>query len=159
MLGPSTVFCVAVYECTVVIRPSLRPKPSFRITCTSGARQLVVHDALLMMWCLLRSILSSLTPSTTVMSSPLAGAVISTFLAPAVRWPLAFSASVNRPVDSMTTCTPSFAHGSSAGVLALTTRISLPFTTSTSSSALSGELFFDDTSPWKRPWIESNLSR
>ena len=39
---------------------------------------------------------------TTVMSSPLAGAEMMTFLAPAARWPLAFSASVKRPVDSMT---------------------------------------------------------
>ena len=35
---------------------------------------------------------------TTVMSSPLAGAEMMTFFAPAVMWPLAFSASVNRPV-------------------------------------------------------------
>src|SRR5436189_201652 len=34
---------------------------------------------------------------TTVMSSPLAGAEMMTFRAPAARWPLAFSASVNRP--------------------------------------------------------------
>ena len=32
------------------------------------------------------------------MSSPLAGAEMMTFFAPAVMWPLAFSASVNRPV-------------------------------------------------------------
>ncbi len=45
---------------------------------------------------------------TKVMSSPLAGAEMMTFLAPAVMWPLAFSASVKRPVDSITTSTPSF---------------------------------------------------
>ena len=43
--GPSTVFCVAVTECTVVIRPSLMPKQSFR-TLAMGARQFVVHEAL-----------------------------------------------------------------------------------------------------------------
>ena len=42
--GPSTVFCVAVVECTVVIRPSVMPNLSCR-TLAMGARQLVVHDA------------------------------------------------------------------------------------------------------------------
>ncbi len=93
------------------------------------------------------------------MSSPLAGAEMMTFLAPAVMWPLAFSASVKRPVDSMTSSTPELAHGSSAGVLALTTLMSLPLTTRTSSSALSGEDFFEPTVPAKRPWVESYLSR
>ena len=46
LLGPSTVFCVAVYECTVVIRPSMMLYFSW-ITLASGDRQLVVHDALL----------------------------------------------------------------------------------------------------------------
>src|SRR6218665_1049769 len=43
--GPSTVFCVAVAACTVVIRPRLMPHLSF-ITLAIGARQLVVHEAL-----------------------------------------------------------------------------------------------------------------
>jgi len=43
--GPSTVFCVAVAACTVVIRPRLMPHLSFS-TLAMGARQLVVHDAL-----------------------------------------------------------------------------------------------------------------
>ena len=55
-----------------------------------------------MMLCLPASYLSWLTPMTTVMSSSLAGAEMMTFFAPAVMWPLAFSASVNRPVHSMT---------------------------------------------------------
>jgi hypothetical protein len=42
----------------------------------SGARQFVVHDALEMMWCFDGSYLSSLTPSTTVMSGFFAGAVM-----------------------------------------------------------------------------------
>ena len=96
---------------------------------------------------------------TTVMSSPFAGAEMMTFLAPATRCPLALSASVNRPVDSMTISTPSAFQGSSAGVLAETTRISAPFTIRTSSSALSGEDLVELTVPAKRPWVESYLSR
>jgi len=46
LLGPSTVFCVAVYECTVVISPSMMLYFSW-MTLASGDRQLVVHDALL----------------------------------------------------------------------------------------------------------------
>jgi hypothetical protein len=42
--GPSTVFCVAVVACTVVMRPSTMPNLSL-MTLASGARQLVVHDA------------------------------------------------------------------------------------------------------------------
>ena len=83
------------------------PKPSLSSTCTTGARQFVVQLALEMMLCFLGSYLSWLTPITTVMSSPLAGAEMITFFAPAVRCPLAFSASVNRPVHSMTISTPS----------------------------------------------------
>ena len=95
--------------------------------------------ALEMMWCLAGSYLSWLTPSTMVMSSSLAGAEMMTFFAPASRWPLALVASVNRPVDSTTTSTPSDFHGSAAGP-SLTARhlIFWPLTTSTSSSATSG---------------------
>ncbi len=157
--GPSTVFCVAVYECTVVMRPSATPKPSFRITWTTGARQFVVQDAFDTMWCLSASYLPSLTPITTVMSSPFAGAEMMTFLAPAVRWPFAFSASVKRPVDSITSCTPSAAQGSSAGVFADTTLISLPSTRRTSSSGLSAADFLEPTLPLKAPWVESYFSR
>merc|ERR1712003_451373 len=42
--GPSTVSWVAVVACTVVIRPSTRPKFSCT-TLVSGARQLVVQEA------------------------------------------------------------------------------------------------------------------
>jgi hypothetical protein len=45
-LGPSTVFWVAVYEWTVVIRPSIMLYFSW-ITLASGERQFVVHEALL----------------------------------------------------------------------------------------------------------------
>ncbi|MNV86749.1 hypothetical protein D3C71_1808020 [compost metagenome] len=43
--GPSTVFCVAVTACTVLIKPSMIPNLSFN-TLAIGAKQLVVHDAL-----------------------------------------------------------------------------------------------------------------
>src|SRR5262245_46969494 len=46
--GPSCVGCVAVTACTVIIKPSSRPKLSFT-TFAIGARQFVVHDALEMM--------------------------------------------------------------------------------------------------------------
>lgn len=46
MDGPSTVFCVAVVAWIVVIKPSTIPKLSF-IILANGAKQLVVHDALL----------------------------------------------------------------------------------------------------------------
>merc|ERR1712087_842644 len=44
LLGPSTVSCVAVIACTVVIKPSLMPKLS-STTLVSGARQFVVQEA------------------------------------------------------------------------------------------------------------------
>merc|ERR1719199_1524419 len=44
-LGPSTVSCVAVMACTVVIKPSTMPN-LVCITFESGARQLVVQEAL-----------------------------------------------------------------------------------------------------------------
>src|SRR5881227_2119043 len=44
LLGPSTVFWVAVVACTVVIRPRLMPHLSCS-TLATGARQLVVHEA------------------------------------------------------------------------------------------------------------------
>jgi len=45
LLGPSTVFCVAVAACTVVIKPRLMPHLSFN-TLATGAKQLVVQEAL-----------------------------------------------------------------------------------------------------------------
>src|SRR6187402_190620 len=48
--GPSTVFCVAVVACTVVIRPRLMVKLSCN-TLAMGAKQLVVQEALdTMVW-------------------------------------------------------------------------------------------------------------
>ncbi len=77
----------------------------------------MVQLALEMIACLDASYFSWFTPTTTVMSSPFAGALMITFLAPAVMWPLAFSASVKRPVDSMTRSTPSAFQGEGGGAL------------------------------------------
>ncbi len=92
------------------------------------------------------------------MSSFLPGAEITTFFAPAWMWPSAFSLAVKRPVDSITMSTPRAFHGSSAGVLALTTLMSLPLTTRMSGS-LSGADFFEPTVPSNLRWIESYLRR
>merc|ERR1719313_2859236 len=77
--GPSTVFWVAVVAWTVVMRPSTIPYSSWMILA-SGARQLVVHDALE------RTLMSLvyfvwLTPMTNIGASA-EGAEMITFLAP-----------------------------------------------------------------------------
>src|SRR5258705_8097107 len=75
--GPSTVFCVAVVACTVVIRPRLIPHLSFS-TLATGARQLVVHDALEMIACPAYDL--SFTPNTNIGVSSFDGADMMTFL-------------------------------------------------------------------------------
>src|SRR5271154_5876744 len=125
----------------VVINPVSMPMPSLIKTYTNGARQLVVQLALEIILCLAASYSPSLTPITMVLTSPLAGAEIITFLAPACRWPAAFSLSVKRPVDSMTISMPKAFQGSSAGVLVAGTHLILwPLTTIMSASALEGSL-------------------
>merc|ERR1719248_118312 len=81
--GPSTVSWVAVIACTVVMRPSTMPNLSFT-TFASGARQFVVHDALLTTW---RSDLYSVwfTPQTNIGTSSFGGAEMITFLQPPPR--------------------------------------------------------------------------
>lgn len=81
--GPSTVFWVAVVACTVVMRPSQIPNLSF-ITLASGAKQLVVHEALETTLAF-GSYASKLTPQTYIGASAL-GAEIMTFLAPPLKW-------------------------------------------------------------------------
>jgi hypothetical protein len=66
----------------VVIKPFSMPKVSLN-TLANGARQLVVQDAFEMMWWLAGSYRCSLTPITKVASSPVAGAEMITFFAPA----------------------------------------------------------------------------
>src|SRR5690606_25364583 len=96
--GPSTVFCVAVVACTVVIRPSSIPQLSLT-TFAKGARQLVVQEALET-----KTIsgvnLDSFTPITNIGVSSLEGADITTLLAPASICPWAVSLVKNNPVDS-----------------------------------------------------------
>src|ERR1700748_2216301 len=80
LLGPSTVFCVAVVACTVVIRPRLMPHLSFS-TLARGVRQLTVQEALEMMAS--PAYLVWFTPKTNIGVSSLEGAEKMTFLAPA----------------------------------------------------------------------------
>merc|ERR1719316_137700 len=98
--GPSTVSCVAVMACTVVFRPSTMPNLSFT-TFASGARQFVVHDALLTTS--LSDVYSVLfTPMTNMGTSSFGGAEMITFLQPPPRCSPAFGLSQNTPVDSHT---------------------------------------------------------
>ena len=82
--------------------------------------------ALLMMWWVAGSYLSSLTPRTMVMSSPLAGALMMTFWAPASMCAPAFVASVKMPVDSRTMSTPRSPQGRAAGSFSARILISRP---------------------------------
>src|SRR2546426_8739508 len=69
------------------------------------------------------------------MSSPLAGAEMTTFFAPAARCLSASGRSVNRPVLSSTRSTPNAFHGSFSGSLIADTLMGLPLTTSASPCA------------------------
>src|SRR5438046_3296327 len=132
------------------MNPCLKPKLSIT-TFTIGTRQLVVHDAFEMIACLVGSYFSWFTPMQIVMSSPLAGAEITTFFAPAARCLDALSLSVNRPVLSSTNSTPSSFQGSFSGSLIAETLIDLPFTNNASP--------FASTVPGKRLCTESYFSR
>src|SRR6478735_7554774 len=109
------------------MKPASRPNASRRIFAI-GATQFVVHDAFEMMWCCSASYLSSLTPSTIVMSGSVAGAEITTLAAPAVRCCDAPSRSVKRPVDSTTTSTSTSFQGSAVGSRSESTFRDLPST-------------------------------
>ena len=50
LCGASTIVCVLVMSCSVVIEPRWMPMPSW-MTLTTGARQFVVHDAAVTMSC------------------------------------------------------------------------------------------------------------
>src|SRR6476661_2602452 len=142
--GPSTVFCVAVAACTVVIRPRLMPHLSF-ITLASGARQLVVHDALEMIASPLYDL--SLTPYTNIGVSSFDGAERMTFFAPASRCFCALALSRNSPVDSITTSAPTSPHFRLDGSRSWVRRMRLPLTMSVLPST--------ETSALKRPCTES----
>ena len=132
----------------------MNPRSSPNVPCntaTSGARQLVVHDAFEITWCRAGSYSPSFTPMHTVMSGSVAGALMMTFLAPAARCFPAFSPELKRPVDSMTTSTPRSDHGSAPGSRSASTRTDFPSTMRPSSLC--------STVPPKRPWTESYFSR
>src|SRR5580698_5441841 len=121
------------------------------MTLTTGARQLVVQEALEMTLCFAASYLSSLTPRTMVRSSLEAGAEMITFLTVLPRWALALAASVKKPVDSTTIWAPTEAQSSLAGSRSAKTLICLPSTAIKSA-------------PWvisflRLPRMESYLSR
>ena len=97
------------------------------------------------------SYLSWLTPMTTVRSSPLAGAEMMTFLAPAAKWAPAFSLSVKRPLDSTTSETPRSFHGSFDGSFSAVTPMRWPLIIRWSAPAV--------TSPSNVRWTESYLKR
>src|SRR3954453_1217762 len=121
-------------------------------TLATGARQLVVQDALEMTWWLSGSYTSpKLTPSTTVASGSVAGAEMITFCAPASRCLAASSRLVNRPVDSITTSAPRSPHGSCAGSFSASPLTSRPSIASAPSRT--------STVPLKGPKTESYLSR
>src|SRR5713101_1365072 len=150
LCGKSWMGWSFVYECTVDAKPRLMPKLS-RSTLATVARQLVVHEALDTSSCLTGSYFCSLTPSTTVMSGSLAGAVITTFLAPAWRCLVVVALSRKTPVDSTTIPTPISPHGRVAGSLAEQTRTSRPLT------KIASPLAF--TSASSVPWTESCFRR
>src|SRR6185295_17877010 len=82
--GPSTVGCDAVMACTVVMSPSSMPKLSSS-TLQISAKQLVVHEAFDTIVSVLGLKFFSFTPITRVGTPSFAGAVMITYLAPAMR--------------------------------------------------------------------------
>src|SRR5579864_2188283 len=95
-------------------------------TLATGARQLVVQEAFDTILCLAGSYLPSFTPSTMVTSSFLAGAEMITFFTGPRKCFFACSASVNLPVDSITTCAPTDSQLMAAGSFSENTLIALP---------------------------------
>jgi len=138
-----------VYACIVVINPFCNPNTSFNVLAI-GAKQLVVQEAP-DITVSLPSNTSWFTLNTTVFKSPVAGADITTFLAPACKWSPAFSWEVKNPVHSNTISTPNSAHGKSAGFLSAVTFISCPLTTKAPS--------LTSISPLNLPWAESYLNK
>ena len=95
----------------------------------------MVQDALEMMLCFAGSYMPSLTPSTMVRSSFLAGAEMMTFFTVPRMCLQASLASVNLPVDSMTIWAPTEFQSSAAGSFCAKTLIFLPLTVMESASA------------------------
>merc|ERR1719435_884320 len=115
----------------------------------SGARQLVVQEALLTISMVVLSYDFSFTPITNIGASA-DGAEMMTFSAPPLWWAPAFSRVVNTPVDSTTYLAPTELQGMAVGSLSLKTVMVLPSTTSFPSTAA--------TSPLYWPWVESYLN-
>merc|ERR1719409_1838660 len=140
-----------VYEWQVVIVPLTMPNLSSS-TFAKGARQLVVHEALETMFAE-ASYSSALTPTTYVgMSLPLAGAVMTTFFAPAWMCLPAPGPSRKTPVPSMTMSMPIASQGRLRGSRSETTAMFLPLTEMVSSSTTL-------TSASNVPRMESYLRR
>src|SRR2546423_10765051 len=121
------------------------------ITLATGARQLVVQEALEITWWLPGSYFPSFTPSTIVMSSFEAGAEMMTFFTGPRKCFLACSASVNLPVDSITTCAPTDSQFNAAGSFSEKTRNDFP------SMLMESPLAW--MSCFRLPRMESYLSR
>ena len=133
----------------VVIKPCSTPNSSSN-TLAIGAKQFVVHEALETM----RSSavkMSSFTPNTTVLSSPFAGAEMTTLPAPASRCKPAFSLLVNTPVDSTTTSMQREPHGRFDGSRSAEILMVEPLTTRFPPAT--------STVPLNRPWMLSNFSK
>ena len=119
-------------------------------TLASTARQFVVHDALETTKSRSGSKVSSLTPTTKVASTSLAGAEMITRRAPASMWAAALSRLVSRPVLSITTSMPSSRQGSSSGCGSINMVTGEEPTIMVSCST--------DTGSGKCPWTESLAS-
>src|SRR5215218_8499222 len=139
----------------VVIRPRSMPNASLR-TLASGARQLVVQEALLMIVCE-PSYSSSLTPMTIVMSSSVAGAEMMTFLAPPASTCFRASAAfVKKPVDSTTTSTPRSPHGRAAGSRSDSTFMVFPAILMPSPSAATSSSSLPSTLSYFSRWASTS---
>src|SRR3984893_15425638 len=135
----------------VVMVPLTILKTSLR-TLATGARQLVVQEAFEIMLCFAASYFSWFTPNTSVTSSFFAGAEMMTFFTGPRRCFLASLASVQRPVDSITTCAPTDSHGSAAGSFSLNTLIVLPSTVMLSGPAETWLGRLPNTESYFRRW-------
>merc|ERR1719478_2107021 len=145
-IEPSTVSCDAVAAWTVVIRPCLMPNFSL-MTFTMGTWPLVVHDAH-DTTAMDDSYSSSLTPTTMVgVSASLAGAEMTTFLAPPSMCFMQPSVVRNAPVDSQTYSTPADDHGISVGSRVAESETGRPLTMRPVSEI--------SHVPLKRPWTVS----
>ncbi len=135
----------------VDMKPDSTPNLSCR-TLTTGAMQLVVHEAFDTMLCFSWSYTLSLTPITIVASGFLAGVAMITFFAPAFRCFEAPSLSLNWSEDSKTRYTPSSFQGSLSGSDWYRTLVGFPSTTMESPSTSTGKGSLPWTLSYLRRW-------